>query len=513
MKQARRLLSILLTLVMVLGVLSAGASVFAANGERIVRFGNYPQSEVTDAKLIGNLADVQKHWNSYNYYSGTGTWNDGRMTASDYMRYADFTYGGQAYRAVQALKYRPSHTGAVASATAGNGSGYATDFIYYFKYEPIEWMVLSEGNGILMSKKLLDAQAYQNVVTANGKLSYENSSIRSFLTNDFLNTAFTAAQKSAMKPFDRKTAAYGASTTGKVSDYVSLLTYDEAIKGTGTVLAGSTACNFKTSIYSDANRVARDSTAYAKCQGLNVAGGATDWWLLNPSEAAAKACCVDTSGALGHTSNANLTNKGVRPIICLPTLADNTDLSISGCSHNGGKTNYPAVKPTCTTPGHDAYVVCNLCSAVISGSSTLIPAIGHVDEVSRNGDKGGDGWCDVCGEELMVHLDNSGSLQLDGPLKNLFDMIRRLVQKLEGLFAKLKADKTEDTKKTEDTQTPASTDKDVDLSETGKTFDAFADLLGTLINSFKGFSDEKSAEKEADRADFWQNFTDSFNNG
>ena len=71
MKQTRRILSIVLSLVLLLGTLSVGMSAFAAE-KTTVRFGNYPQSEVTDIPLMGKLADVEKHWQSYNYYSGTG---------------------------------------------------------------------------------------------------------------------------------------------------------------------------------------------------------------------------------------------------------------------------------------------------------------------------------------------------------------------------------------------------------------------------------------------------------
>ena len=511
MKQTRRILSILLSLVLLLGTLSVGMSAFAAE-KTTVLFGTYPQSEVKDIPLMGKLADVQKHWKSYGYYSGTGIWNDGKMQASDYMRYADFSYQGEAYRAVQFTRYRPSHTGAKASATAGNGSGYATDYIYYFKFEPIEWVVLSQANGILMSKKLLDAQAYENVVSSGAKVTYAKSSIRTFLTTGFQSTAFSVSQQSAMKAMSRNAAAYGVATGTTVTDKVSLLSYNEAMKAAGTFLAGSTACQFSTSANSDSSRVAKEYTDYAKCQGLNVSDTSFDWWLLTPSEAAAKACFVDTHGALGHQANANFTNKGVRPIIYVPTLADNTESAIVNCNHTGRKTTIPEVAPTCETAGHGQYTICEQCSKVLSGSAAIIPAKGHVDEKMRNNDDGADGWCDVCGEELSLHLDNSGKLQIDGPLQNLFDLIRKLVAKIDELFDRLKADKKDSKTTTTESQTeqPAAAD-DETLSETGKALNSFADLLGTVITAFQGISDKKSAEKEENRAEIWNNFTGLLN--
>ena len=506
MKQTRRILGILLSLLLVLGTVSVGMGALAA--EETVLFGTYPQSEVTDTALMGKLADVSKHWKSYNYYSGTGNWTDGKMQPSDFMRYADFAYNGNAYRAVQFTKYRPSYTGAQASATAGNGSGYTTEFIYYFKYEPIEWVVLSKGNGILMSKKLLDAQAYENVVTNSKKLSYANSSIRSFLTNDFYNVAFSDAQKSALGSLTPSTADYNGASGTAVTDKIALLTYKEAIKASGTVLYNATDCKFSTSANSDYNRVANTYTDYARCQGLNISGSTTDWWLLTPSESAAKACFVDTVGAIGHTASANLTNKGVRPIIKLTNRTDNTESAIVSCRHNGGTTAFPQVDATCTKPGHAAYTICNLCSGVASGESTLIPAKGHVDEKMRNGDRGADGWCDVCGEELSIHLDNSGKLQIDGPLQKLFDLIRKIVAKIEEMMGRMKAadSKTTDKAANNNESNQNNQTDDESLSKAGEALNSLGDLLGGVIGAIKGFSDEQSTEKEQNRTEIFDMF-------
>ena len=72
-----------------------------------IQFGTYPQSRVTDETLIAQLNAAPKTWKSYNYYSGTGDWNDGQMAPSDYMRFADFFVGSAKYRAVTFSEYRP----------------------------------------------------------------------------------------------------------------------------------------------------------------------------------------------------------------------------------------------------------------------------------------------------------------------------------------------------------------------------------------------------------------------
>ena len=510
MKQARRMLSILLTLALLLGTLAAGFSVFAAGTGSVVRFGCYPQSEVTDAKLINKLSEVQKHWKSFGYYSGSGSWDDGRMAAADYATYADFTYDGSAYRAIFFTKYRQKQTGAVASTTSG-GYGYSTDLIYYFKYEPIEWIVLDASAGLLMSKKVLDSQAYQNFVRKSGSTfsnakgkdakDFATSSLNDFLNGSFFNTAFTQGQKEKIKSTAYDCTPYGASTAASVTKKVTVLSYSDCM---------NTQYGFSASINDDTSRIDAEATTYAMAQGLSVSNGRAVWWLRTPDSSSGRASWVETNGALSHTATVNMTDKGVRPVITVTAVQEDVENAMVNCKHENGTENFPKVEATCVTPGHEAYSICKDCSAVVTGSNQVIPAAGHVDKVMRSGEPGADGWCDVCGEELHVHLDNSGSLQLDGPMKGILDLIRKLVQKLEGLFSKLspKDDgKKDEGTATETTQQPADTSSEVDLSETGKTLDSFADMLGTIINAFKGISDKKSSEKEQDRSDFLEFLT------
>ena len=513
MKQARRMLSLLLTLVLLLGTVAVGFSVSAVSTGDVIRFGNYPQSQVTDSKLIDKLAGVQKYWKSLNYYSGDGSWDNGAMAASDYATYADFSYENAAYRAVLFTKYRPKQSGGVASPTSGNGSGFTTDIIYYFKFEPIEWIVLSAANGLLMSKKVLDSQPYQNLVRKSGEKyntgskdanDYTNSSLRSFLNGSFYNTAFSPDQKKAIAKRAYNCAPYGSTSATTVTDNVTVLSYNDCL---------NTAYGFSANIYVDSKRIANETTTYAKAQGISLNDGKADWWLRTPDTASGRTSCVEANGALSHTATVNLTDKGIRPVISLPVLADNTEVSILKCEHKNGAQLFPAVAPTCVKPGNMAYKICNDCSAVIEGSNEEIPALGHVDKVTLKGETGSDGWCDVCGAEVMVHLDNSGSLQLNGPIKGILDLIRKLVQKIEDLMGKLSL-KKEDKKAGQNEPAPAEpagTDSDVDLSNAGKSLDSFADMLGTIINAFKGISDKKSAEKEADRNSFFEQLAEIAN--
>ena len=505
MKHVRRMLGILLTLAMLFTMLSVAWSVSAVDyktGDTVL-FGTFPQSEVKDTKLMGHLADVQMHWNSAGYYSGTGSWDDGKMVASDYMQYADFVYEGKAYRAIKSTKYRPSQSGGEASPTNGNGSGYSTDLIYYFKFEPIEWIVLDAANGLLMSKNVLDAQPYQNLVKKSGSdyktgssyaNNYEKSSLRAYLTGPFYKAAFSRDQKSAIVKKAYCWAAYNSSaTTPTVTDTVTVLSYQDCQK---------TAYGFSNTINADTARIATGYSDYAKSQGLLLSGEKADWWLRTPDTASGQASCVDTTGRLNHAATVNLTNKGVRPVISVSAIAANTEVSLLTCLHNNGTTAFPAVAATCEKAGHTYYEICNECSAVCNGENNVIPATGHVDKMMRNGDSGADGWCDVCGAELTLHLDNSGSLQLSGPLQSVMDMIRKLVARIESLFSMFSKDDDKGSETEPTTETPSSSSTTVDLSSTGSALDSFANILGTMIDSFRGISDQKSAEKEADRNNF-----------
>ena len=68
------------------------------------------------------------------------------MSVSEYMKYADFTFDGNKYRAVTFSEYRPAMTTAEPPKTTYGidgvwqaVNGYTLDNIYYFKYEPLEW--------------------------------------------------------------------------------------------------------------------------------------------------------------------------------------------------------------------------------------------------------------------------------------------------------------------------------------------------------------------------------------
>ncbi len=222
-----KVISLLLALVMLVSAVPVfNIGVGAANYFRgdIVEFGSYPQSKVTDTALISELDKIEKSWVSYGYYSGNGDY--GSMQQSDYMRYADISYNGERYRAVIFDNYRPYYTTSSfpsADKAKQYKNGFETNQVYYFKFEPIEWYVVSSSSYlVLQSKDVIDAQAfndklYESIYYSDWETGeiyyrtyhiggtkqsladeYSTSSLREWLNNEFYNTAFNPVEKYQM---------------------------------------------------------------------------------------------------------------------------------------------------------------------------------------------------------------------------------------------------------------------------------------------------------------------------
>lgn len=164
-------LCLLLTIVPLVRLLPAVEAKTYKTGDMIA-FGRYPQSRVTDSNTLSALDKLPKNWISYHYYSGSGFNYDGLMQPGDWMRYADISYNGSEYRAVIFDSYRLPYTGVPTSTsetynysyTNQYASGYTPGKVYYFMFEPLFWRVLDPGTGLVLSERIIDAQAYQNTI-------------------------------------------------------------------------------------------------------------------------------------------------------------------------------------------------------------------------------------------------------------------------------------------------------------------------------------------------------------
>lgn len=304
-----------------------------------VTFGSYPQTQETNSSTINKLEKMSKNWQSYNYYTGTGSDVDGNMTATDYMQYADIDTdndGKNEYRAVKFTQYRPYLTGYTSSASNSyqDENGYEPNKVYYFKYEPLTWRVLDASKGLIFCNNIIDSQAYQNFIYSDGNNNYNSmscqknasdwatSSIRKWLNEDFYNIAFTENQKNKILKTNNENKSTFSSTYDsiKTDDRIFLLSYYDAI-------------NSAYGYNSDANThdVAKQmkGTDYAKCQGLfayNHPGedyNENSWWLLRSSYSSGSTAEVNYSGkTISHYMNRNVvfTAHGVVPALRLSNL-------------------------------------------------------------------------------------------------------------------------------------------------------------------------------------------------
>ena len=308
----------------------------------ILYYGTYPQSLVTDdanlTSLNGKLSD--DGWVSYGYYSGTGTWDDGQMTAGDFMRYQDAVLDGVKYRAVTFDSYRPYEPGFTSNEgnTWQDDNGYETGTVYWFEFEPLEWRVLDPDNGLIICETIIDGQPYNNfVINADSEYwgdadktyypnNYAKSSIREWLNNNFYNTAFSDEQKSNMKTETLNndgyytltgTSGYERYDAPSTDDKVFLLSYDDVLNSN---------YGFSTEKRFDLAREAEGSD-YAKCQGLYVYStpgysydGCSNWRLRSPGDDSHHSCVVRNDGFVCYNYSTGYSREGVRPALKLQEL-------------------------------------------------------------------------------------------------------------------------------------------------------------------------------------------------
>lgn len=253
-------------------------------------FGTYPQSKVTDATLLATLSTElgtlptsanSQAWTDYGYYIS--------RSVSSYMWYIDVANATDEYRGVYFTSYRPYDT-TITSSTSDSlqdDNGYTTSSVYWFKYEPITWRVLDvqSDKTFLMADLVLDSLDYHYSTsnrTIDGSTVYANnykeSHIRSWLNDNFYNTAFNNEEKARILT---TTVDNSAASTGNIpnncacantSDKVFLLSYAEATSATY-------------GLSTDASRQLQ-SSAYAQSQGVNTdtSNGNSYWWLRSPYE-------------------------------------------------------------------------------------------------------------------------------------------------------------------------------------------------------------------------------------
>lgn len=303
------------------------------NGETIL-FGSYPQTKVTDEEIIGMLnmyAPATDEWTSYGYTYGPGGmikyhgWDDPSGVID--MKYCDFEYEGEKYRGVYFTQYRPEATLGVSDTSSKQyKNGYTTGTAYWFLFEPIEWTVLNEATGLIITTKAIDSQPYSTeihrstidndeffcktspVVYSN---NYKYTTIRSWLLGDFKETAFTEGEACVLKETQLDNRHYTSRQTDYNINYPSEDTTDDV-----SMLSWTDAKNFKVG--------GAEATDYAQCQGVEMSNGkCANYWLRTPGVGSGFGDAISSTGAFVDYVKSDYelwvcyTKYGVRPTVYL----------------------------------------------------------------------------------------------------------------------------------------------------------------------------------------------------
>ncbi|MBO5211988.1 MAG: InlB B-repeat-containing protein [Clostridia bacterium] len=227
-----------------------------------VYFGKYPQTLVDDSYVIetlnsmaGTLPDSYSSysWTSYGYYANGNS--------QDYMWYIDLEFDGETYRGVYFTSYRPSYTENSSSQDGSyqDDNGYYTGTVYWFKYEPVSWSILSEENGValILCNMIIDSQEF----SAYDSSVYAHSNIRGWLNDTFYNTVFSDLQKDLILTITQSTA-YVEDSNDFCDDKIYLLSYNEV-----------------SSLFDRDSARRKNLTDYAKAQGATASSSYGAWWL------------------------------------------------------------------------------------------------------------------------------------------------------------------------------------------------------------------------------------------
>lgn len=269
-------------------------------GTNKIEIGLYPQSKVTDSALISKLR-ANGHISSssrpdMNYWSSFGETTTSSTPQTIEMYYIDVTYNNQLYRGIYFSNYRPK-TMSESSLLQGNSwsfnNGYTTGIYYWFKYEPITWIItLNDNNKQYMYTEFILDAFYFNKQTSSGN-NYSSSNLRTW-TKNTMEECFTSKQMSLLTSLP----AGGNVNTDK---YIS---------------AKAETIN---SIYVMPSASVRKAkgTDYAKCRGLYASGvngnGYSEYWTSSAGTSSTQAKIVNEDGAV-TTLNVNKLS-GIRPFI------------------------------------------------------------------------------------------------------------------------------------------------------------------------------------------------------
>ena len=235
-----------------------------------------------------------------------------------------------------------------------DGNGVTTwDCIYFGNYyqsnsstkEPIKWRVLSVNgsDAFLLADQNLDAKPYNEEYT---DVTWATCTLRTWLNDTFLNTAFTSAEQAAIKNtsvVNDDNPYHGTEGGENTTDKVYLLSIAEV---------SNTAYGFNGDFQTSSETREAKNTAYAKeCGALESEGGCW-WWLRSPglhSEGASSVYYYGRGNTIGYHVYDD--SKAVRPALHL-NLSSSNLWSYAGkvTSEGGGGSSQATPTPATTEP-------------------------------------------------------------------------------------------------------------------------------------------------------------------
>lgn len=201
--------------------------------------------------------------------------------------------------------------------------------------EPIEWQVIGtrDGHTLLLSKYALESNKYNETYM---EIDWENCTLRSWLNNDFYNTAFSASDRKRIvtahnenpdsyelyKPWNKDSEVAGAVGGNATDDNVFLLSFEEV----RDYLDGR-LYNYKIGAENYNQKLLCRPTAYVKAQGVETYSNSDNiypadtvgccwWWLRSPGYAQDFAASVCDNGALSNRI-VKYDADGVRPALLI----------------------------------------------------------------------------------------------------------------------------------------------------------------------------------------------------
>ncbi len=275
-----------------------------------VYFGSYPQTRITNSSLISTLNNLagslptpssSSAWTAYsNYYIAD--------SLSTFMWFIDIGYSNEKYRGVYFSQYRPFWVADESNEDRSyqDDNGYLKNRVYWFKYEPLAWHVLStEGNKkLLFCKQIIDCTQFDYGTTITNH--FDQSDIRTWLNETFYNTAFSSLEKTQIvkttisnnarnsNPYENATLwnnGVNIHATGDTQDNVFLLSMYEVT---------NTTYGFSGYNATDTMRK-KTVTDYGKCQGAVIDNnGYGYWWTRSPRSLIDRHALVVYNNGMAH---------------------------------------------------------------------------------------------------------------------------------------------------------------------------------------------------------------------